>query len=803
MTNDLRYAVRMLAKAPLFSLVCVLSLGFGIGSASTMFHWMDRILWRPLAGVEEQHRLVGLVNRNAAREWISSSDLDYRDLRDRAQTLRGVAAHRWQPVFIGAPGETSRAYAQSVSGNYFEVLGVRPALGRTFSPEEQTEAPATVAVLAENYWIRHFARDPGIVGRVIQVNRQPLRVIGIAPAGFVGTIPGLEFDLWIPLSANALVMGRSLMDDRGNRPLSLFARLAPEATVAQANAEIAGLAQTLAREYPGTNQGIQADAVPIGEHPDGAQRVMREPLYALAALGVVILLLVCANVGNLLLARAQGRRQEFAVRRALGAATGHLARQIAAESGVLAAAGALLGLLMAIWMGASLRLLGPATDLPLRIEASFNGRLVAIALTASLAAMLLASLAPLWRSRSADLRESSRGASDGRRLLRWRGGLAITEIAFATVALIGALVFWRSLQQARAHRPGFDPAGVVLLGLDPIERRRPAAEALLSLERARQHFARLPGVESAALVQHVPLGLDLGSWEAIAVPGYTPRRDEALNIWRNIVSDGYFDLLRIPFVEGRDFRDTEAGDVAIVNETFARRYYAGRPALGQTFSLSGGRVQPRIIGVVKDSKYQTLGEAPKPFFYLPLRQRISATSGYALMLRGRGGPLLDLVQRQSGAVDSGYGVIGPVMFETYLGGAYIVQRAAAGVFSVLGSVAVLLAAMGIYGVMMFAAHSRRREIGIRMAVGATPGQALRLLMSEGWRLAGAGIAAGLLLWTALGPLVRAIVFGVGVLDPLSLAGAASVLLTVLGAATLLPAARAVRADPGAALRDTA
>lgn len=803
MANDLRLAIRMLTRAPLFTLICVLSMAFGIGSASTIFNWMDRVLWRPLPGVAAQERLVGLVNRNPAGEWMASSYPDYRDYRDRAKTLASVAAFRWQPVFVGGPGDTQRAYSQSVSGNFFDTLGVKPLLGRTFSADEQGEKPAPVVVLAERYWERRFARDPQIVGRDIQVNRQPLRVVGIVGRDFSGAIPGLDFDLWIPLNVHSTVTGFRGLDDRANRPLSLLARLAPGATLAQANAEVSLIGRQLEREYARLNDGVRMEAVALGNHPDGAQRVMREPLYAMAALSLVILLLVCANVGNLLMARGQSRRQEFAVRRSLGASAWDIARQVWAETAVLCLAGAGLGMLMAVWMGSALTWLGTPTGLPLRMEASFTGRLAVMTLLAGCAAAILASLAPILRSQAADLRESSRSATGARGLLRWRGSLAAAEIALATIALVAGLVFWRSFEKARAFKPGFDPEGIVLVGLDPIERNATREQAWRSLERSRQALAQLPGAESAVLMQHTALGLDMGSWETVEIPGYLRRRDEAMNVWRNLVSPGYFATLRIPLMEGRDFNDLDTTEpVAIVNETFARRFYAGRSAIGQELVLFGGDVRARVVGVAKDSKYHTIAEAPKPFFYLPMRQRISPAAGVAIAVRGDP-RLLESIQRNLNAIDPAFGVIGPVAMETFLGSTYIAQSAAARLFTALGIIAVLLAAMGIYGVMAFAAVSRRREMGIRMAIGARPADAIRLLMSNGLRWATAGIAAGVLGWFAVSPAARALLFGVDAADPWSLGWALAAIFAILAAAIALPAWRASRVEPGVALRETA
>ena len=814
MWNDLRFAVRTLLKSPLFAAVCILSLGFGIGAASTMFNWIDRVLWRPLPAVPGQDRLVGIVNRNTVGEWLSSSYPDYRDYRDRTRSFSGVFAHRWQPVFVGPQGETERVFAQLVSGNYFDVLGVNAIAGRTFNHTERLEKPggAPVVVMSERYWARRYGRDPHVIGSTILVNRFPLQVVGIVPAEFSGTIPGLEFNLWIPLMMHREVIGSYFSENRASRPLTLYGRLRTGATLAEANAEVRLLGQSLAREYPRMNDGVSAEVVPIDLHPDGAQRILRGPLYALAGLGFVLLLLVCANVGNLLLARAQNRRKEFAIRLGLGASVWQIMRQIFAETLVLAAAGALVGLGAAAWTGGLLEMIGSPTDLPFRLEATVNSRLVLVTFALGIAAALLASLAPAWRWRRMDVRtdlnEGSRSATGSHSVTRWRGALAAAEIALASIALIGGVLFWKSFERARAFHPGFEPRGVVLVGLDPINRDRSGTDALRALERARDHFAAMPGVLQTAIVQHVPLNIDLGSWEVIEVDGYTPRRDEPMNIWRNVVSPGYFDLMRIPVLAGRDFtnQDVEAQDVetvAIVNETFARRFFGGETAVGRRFSLSRGRVRPRIVGIVKDHKYQTLGEAPRPFFYLPVRQWISKSSGYALMLRTQApaDSMLEPVRQRGQSIDPQFGLIGPVTFESFLGSAYMVQRAAAALSSVLGVVALLLAAMGIYGVMAYAAASRRREMGIRMALGAAPADVFRLLSSSGAWMAFAGLALGVLGWLALGPLADAILFGVEARDPVAIAPAILVLLFAVGIATLWPSWRASRIDPSTALRE--
>jgi predicted permease len=688
---------------------------------------------------------------------------------------------------------------------------VKPVLGRTFSTEEQAERPggSPVAVISETLWRRRFQADPNIVGRVIKLNQKAFTIIGVTPAVFPGTVNGLNFDLWVPLMMHAELTGSwNWLDDRNSRPLVLMARVAPGADLKQADTEVRAIAQHLEAAYPNTNRNIGAQVLAMADAPEGVQSVLGKLLKVLLAIGAAVLLIVCANVSNLLLARATARQKEFGIRLSLGATRARLLRQLFTEALVLALAGGALGLLAATWMTRGIEVLVPATDLPIANMASgLNSLGFLFTLALCLGTTILCGLAPAWqtfRRKAQDvLRESGRGVSAGVRSRALGGALVVSEMSLALIALIGSGLFIRSFENAKTANPGFKPEHVLLAGYDLSQSRYPLEKSLTVLRRLRDHLLTVPGVQNASMCEDVPLGFSNGSWEEVDVHGYVPRRGENMKLYRNVVSPGYFATLEIPLIAGRDFneRDDRRTDrVAIVNETFVKRFLAGGFALGHKFKGFGEEIT--IIGVARDSKVHQLSEPPTPYFYVPLAQFYSPSMGVGIEVRTVDRPEAFAARLRSEiqSVDPNVAISGTSPFVSYMSASYFAQKVGASLLSVLGVIALALATLGLYGVMTYSMSQRSHEIGIRMAIGARPGQVLKHVMREGMRLCLIGSVAGVALALVVMRLASSVLFGIASNDLVTCLGATSVLIFFALVATWVPARRASRIDPIEALR---
>ena len=808
--QDLRYAARMLGKNPGFAAVVVLSLALGIGANATAFGWIESVLLNPLQGVEHGDRMVSIETVTQSGETIDSSYYDYRDYRDQAKSLDGAAAFKDRPLSLGDEKSAERVWGLMVSGNYFQFLGLRPAAGRFFSTEEQDEKPNAhpVAVLSAGLWRSRFNSDPKISGKRIKLNRQEFTIVGVAPEGFQGTIVGLAFDIYVPLRMyTQLTGGGNWLDDRGSRPLPILARLKPGVRVEEARAEIQTIAAQNAKAFPDTNQGLSATAVPLAQGRYGAQSRLATLLHILMAAGGVVLLIVCANVANLLLARGTSRQREMSVRLALGASRGRLIRQLLTESLLLAVLGGGAGVLLAMWMGDSLGLLMPVTGLPIAKLARLDRTVLFFTVLLSIGAGLVFGLVPAMQSVKRGLHESlqegGRSATASGKSRRIRGLLVVSEVGLALVALVCAGLFIQSFEKAKESDTGFDPHNVLLVGLQLSTSGYDRQQGLDFLRRGQQRIAALPGVKAASYAEDVPLGFSMGSWETLEVEGYVPPPSESMKIYRNLVAPGYFSTMRTPFVAGRDFTEQDDRNspwVAIVNEAFVKRFLGGREAIGRKFNTWG--VDLTIVGVVKDSRYHTREGRQEPYFYMPIAQTYNASTGVALHIRTAGTPeaMLPAVRQVFAAIDPSVTIFGTTSLEDYIGASSYPQKTAATLLTALGTLALLLASLGLYSVVAYSIAQRTHEIGIRMALGAQRGDILKLVVSQGMTLAVTGVAAGLAAALGLTRFLSSLLFGVSATDPATFAGVALLLAAVALVASYVPARRAMRVDPIVALR---
>lgn len=815
MFADLRYAVRQLAKAPGFTLVAVLSLALGIGANATVLTWIDNLVMRPLPGVPDQESLVILTTSQSGRMWDTASLPDIRDIAAQSEIFAGVSGSQQTPASFTADERNEWLYGQIVTANFFAVMGVQPLLGRTFLPAEDLKPGGhPVLVISERLWRRRFAASPAVLGKTVDLNRHGFTIVGVAPASFQGDTAALQCDFWAPammhrevaysgLEANAILQ-------RYSRWHHTYARLQPGVTVARARAALDALSLRLEQAHPDTNREIRFHAWPLWQATYGAQQIFRPVFGLLLAASLGVLLIVTANLASLLLARAAARRREIAIRLAVGASRGRLIRQLLTESLLLAVAGGLLGLLLARWLVGLVTFFTPPTpQLPINIALDVSWRTLGLTLALTLGAGVVFGLAPALQSLRARLTDALKDGgrtAGGLAAHRTRRLLVVAEVALAVALLIGAGLCLQGLRQARQVDPGLDPRGVLLAGLRVGMNGYNRDTAPEFYRQLRDRIAALPGVESVGLANWFPLGFEDTGTANIGIPGQPTRTGEQLNFRLAVVSPGYFRTLGIPLVAGRDFTardDPTAPRVVIVNETLALRFWPGREAVGRTLRIDGR--ERTIVGVAKAGKYRALNDAPECFLYLPNDQARWALD-LGLCIRATGGTtgsalaLTRLVQREIHSLDPNVTLWVTLPLENYVQAAAMTQRIASTLLTVLSSVALLLAAMGVYAVMAYAVSQRTQEFGVRLALGASTRRLLWQVGQQGLVLAATGAGLGLGLAFAVTRLLTNFLYGVSPFDPVTFAGVPLLLAVVALLACWLPARRAARVDPMVALR---
>ncbi len=807
---DLRFGLRTLRKNPGFTIVTAATLSLGIAVNATVFSWIHAALLRPIPGVGDASRLA-LIETRAGSDFIhNTSYLDYTDYRDRLTLVSGLAIGRFTPLSLGPEGKTRRAWAELVSANYFDVLQVKPQLGRTFRPEEGADKPGAfpLAVISHRLWQREFRGDPRVLGRTIRLNRRELTIIGVAPPEFRGSLTGVVFDVWAPITmATDMGTGAGTLNSRGCRDItSTIARLKPGVTVEQASAEAAAVAKELAATYPDSNRGIDALAVRVRESHLGASAILSKPLFILMGVCLLLFVIVCANVANLMLSRAVARQKEFGIRLAMGARHGRLARQLLTEALLLAAAGACGGLMLMLWLGDALIALLPRQDVPLDFGGGISLATLGFAIAAAVLASLLSGAAPalvLARSKMNEaLKEGGRSGGSGAHTHRLRSALVLAEIALATVALTGAALFYRSFRNACAIQPGFDMSGVSVSQFYLSYAGYSAQEQRQFCRTIRERLESVAGVEGVTYSDFVPMSIAGSPYHQLEVEGYVPAPNEQMTVHRATTPPGYFKLLGIPLLDGRDFteQDDEGKPLAIVvNQTFARRYFQGRNPIGRTVRVGG---QPAtVVGLVKDVKYHSPLESPIPFFYVPFRQWFYPGLNFSVFIKAHGDPMrLTPVLRREALALNPDAMFTTIRLEEAAATALYVQKVASMLLSVVGGVCLLLAAIGLYSVMSFAVTQRTREMGVRMALGASPADVRLLILREGLWLTLPGLVAGAALAALGARLVSGALVRVGPADPAAFGCAALFLGAVALIACYVPALRATRVDPINALR---
>jgi putative ABC transport system permease protein len=804
--QDIKYAIRMLVKSPGLTAVAVLSLALGIGANTTIFSWVKAVLLRPIPAVTDPDRLVVFAEKSLSGGYTSTSYPDYVDFRDRNEALSGIFIQDTQTMSLSTGDRADRVFGAIVSGNYFDVLGAQAARGRTFLPEEdRTPGSHPVAVLSHGLWQRKFNSDPHLVGNTVTLNGQQFTVLGVMPEEFVGTFVGLSTDLWVPIMMEErFVAGRDRLTSRGDHWLQAMARLRPGVSIDQARANLEVIAGQLASEYPATNAGRSATVMRVWESPWGAQFVLRPVLIVLTAVVALVLLIACANVANLLLARAIGRRKEIAVRLALGASRIRLIRQLLTESVLLACLGGVGGLAAAFWSSDILMAFVPPTDMPVKLATNLDWHVLGFTLAVSVVTGFVFGLAPALQASNPDLvtalkDESGRVAGGGKG--RLRSLLVVAQVALSLVLLVAAALFLQSFRNGHTIDPGFNPDNVMIASYDLFPNGYDTDRGRIFHRQLLQRVEALPGVETATIAHRVPLGFGGSNSTTVRVDGYEPRPNEEMSVEYNNVGRDYFRAMQTPLVEGRDFTaqdDDHARRVLIINETMARRYFLGQSPLGRQVRIGNNGWE--VVGVARDGKYRALNEDPRPFMYMPIAQSYRPEA--ALTVRSSGDPaaMMAAVREAVRQMDANLPLFEVMTIREYMSAAVFIQRIAATLLGLFGGLALLLATIGLYSVMAYSVSQRTHEIGVRLALGAKPRDVLKLVVGHGMRLAIIGVAVGVAAAFGLTGLMSSLLFGVSPGDPLTFGSISLLLVAVALAACYVPARRATRIDPTVALR---
>jgi predicted permease len=818
--QDLRFGARMIAKQPGFTLIAVLTLALGIGANTAIFSLANALLLRSLP-VPQPQELVTIERGDGLGEPLSYPD--FAALRARNEVLSGLAAAHFAEVSFGNGSRSEMLRGELVSSDYFNVLRVRPALGRTFAPEEE-RSPQAVVVLSHGLWQSRFGGDPTVIGQTITLHRQRYTVIGVAPTGFNGMTEMFRTDVWLPLPMlpQARPLFRESLANRHDQLFAAIGRLQPGVALTQAQTALEAINQQLERAEPppaARQRDPNEDRSLKLSHPQGInlphfrQRVRMATALLFVVVGIV-LLIACANVANLLLARAATRRKEIAVRLALGASRLRLVRQLLTESVLLGLLGAGGGLLLAFWLNRVLMSLKPPVPEAwgLRIDLSLDATVLGFTLLLAFVVSLFFGLLPALAASKPDVVHALKDETGVQVRRGWfrrfnlRSALVVVQLAVSLVLLITAGLFIRSLQQMQKVDPGFATENRLALSFNLEQEGYDEARGREFARQLLERVRALPGVQAATLTNFLPLGF-MGLAEPITFEGRaTPPAHELSFAAAQIVGPDYFRTLGTMLVRGRDFtaQDTaNAPAVAIINETLARRFFPNEDPLGKRLRIGNPASNPvpsEIIGIVQDTAIRSIGEEPQSATYRPLAQQHSSHQTLVLHTAGNPNALLPAVRREVQMLDENLPVQEIKTLEEIVGFAFWPMRTGAGLVGAFGLLGWLLASVGLYGVMSYAVAARTREIGVRMALGAQTSNVLTLIVRQGLTLSLLGVGAGLLLATAVTRVLQRFLFGVGATDPVTFVGVALLLTSIALMACWLPARRATKVDPLQALR---
>jgi len=811
--QDLRYGLRTLRKSLGFTAVAGLSLSLGIGANAAIFSLVNTVLLRPLP-VENPERLVSLnyASEKGGGDEPIFSYLNYRDLRDRNNALDGLIAYRIAPISLSHDGINERAWGYLATGNYFDVLGVKPALGRLLRPEDDiAEGAHPVMVISHDCWQKRFAGDPNVVGRSVTVNARSFTIIGVVPRGFHGTEITYEAEMWVPMMMlGAIVKWGNDLWDRSGQSYMAQGKLKSGVNMAQAEASLKAVMAQLTREYPNENDGRTILLSPPGLFGAYLRGSVLGFVGVLMIAAGFVLLLACLNLANLLLARAMELRKEIAIRLAIGAGRTRIVRQLLTESLLLSFAGGAAGLLLAYWLVGAIMAFIPRIDFPISSTLHMDHRVLIFTIATSLLTGVIFGLLPALKSTKPDLApalkdEISAGCSR-RSLLR--NGLVVSQVALSLLLLTGAGLALRGLLRAETLYPGFTPRNAILMSFDLGLQGYDGARSKIFKQELLERVRALPGAQSAGLADYVPLEVSMIKSRNIHAEGRPLERGvDPPSALMGSAGPGFLQAFGARLLAGRDYTEVDNAtkqSVAVVNETFARRIWKDEPPVGKRFSFYGPAGSwIEVIGVIQDGKYVSLGEEPTMFFYTNLEDEKGGDGlSLSLVVRTPNEPqsMIAAIRPEFERLDRNLPVFNVKTMAEYMNLPLFPARIATTLLGSFGLLAMLISAVGLFGLMYHSVSQRRREIGIRMALGAQPWNILRLIAGQGLKLTLIGLALGLVGAFTLTRALAPFLYGVSAIDPLTFTMISLLLSCVALLACWLPAKRAIRVDPLMTLR---
>ena len=811
-TSDLRHSVRLLGRSPVFTLTSIISLALGIAAASTIFSLTDALLFEPTIGVRNASELIDIGRANDGSGFDNMPHPAYKYLRDHSQTTEIAAVDfGGGPMSLGTAGTSERVIGTQVSGNYFDVLGTRPALGRFFrADEDQIAGERPVVVLSHAMWTTRFNSDAAILDQPLRLNNREFSVVGVAEPGFQGSSM-IGTDLWVPFAMVQVVRGEAnanrLTEVNGAWHVAI-GRLKPGYKIGQAQAELNTLMAAFKKAEPAANQRYTINTAPMGRIPGPFRTPFLAFIGLLFALTGALLAIACSNVAGMLLARAATRRREMATRLAVGAGRGQLIAQLLTETMVLFATAAMMSIPLTFWLVSLMVGSLPALPLSLNLDVDVNIRVMTFAFGIALITGVIFGLAPARHALGSDLAPMLHGAyaTADRKRFRLRNSLVTGQVALSLMLVVTALLFLRSLERAAQTNPGFQTANIQIASVDVSLSGYREQQAVELANRFKERLRAVPGVESVATARMIPLqgsGFSLGS---VRVPGVQgPFRDGRFDADWDIVSTEYFDTIDMKIVEGRSFRDSDrAGSphVAVISETLARQMYPGQSAVGHSFFRRENDTteeEVQIVGVAHDAKYRYISSPPSPFIYVTMAQ--FPTSQLEFYIRhAAGAPVAPSVRTAMAQVEPNVPIVMLQSFDDATALGLLPQKLVAWISGSVGTIGIFLAALGLYGLMAFLVTQRTREIAIRMALGASHADMRVMVLKQAGVLGGIGGLIGLVLAAAIGTLAQVMLVGVPPVDPVSFGGTALFFLIVLAIAAWTPASRAAATDPATALR---
>ena len=808
--QDLRFGFRMLRRSPAFSSLAIVCLTLGIGTTAAVFSWIEGILFHPYPAVAHEERMFVLAGTTRGASGFNLlSYPDCVDLQKNSTLVQSFIVDQLIATTLSIGDRAERAVGGLVTPNYFEALGVRPTLGRGFTPEEGVGRNAhPVAVISHETWKNRYQGDPHIVGKTQYLNGLQHTIIGVTPENFHGTFVGAKFQFWVPISMQETFDPTGYkLEDRNARAFESLVFLKPGVTPRQAEEELSALARRLEDDYPETNRGHEIQLLPLWRSPFNLAAQLLPTLEIAFAVALLVLLIACANVSTLLLVRSLMRQPEMTTRLALGAGRRRLLQQLLTEGLILSAFATAGGIVVAHWCRNALVLAFPAQapGIIVNLPGQIDWRVLAVSAGVCVLATLLFALAPAIQASKVDLagaiNSGSSGVVGGRGRARLRSAFVLIQMSLSFVLIAGAGLLMQSLQRIQSASPGFSTENVLLSGVDLLSAGYNAERAKAFQDQLVESVRALPGVEAATFARVIPFGLRDFSSAPITVEGYQAGADERPTADYNQVGPDYFGVMGIPIVAGREFTLTDDENrplVAVVDETMAAKYWPGKDPIGRRFQVKGKWME--VAGITKASHYRTKLETPKPFFYVPLRQNFAVQAGLLIRTRQDATAMTSALAREVRALDPNLAPVAAITMQEHVDRGTYTQRLAVTLLAIFGGTALLLAAIGLYAVMSYAVSQSTRELALRMALGARVSDLLRLVLSRGLALTAGGLILGAAAAFALTRLLANRLYQVSPHDPIAFGSAFIVMTIVALVACFIPAWRATRIDPARALR---